>query len=995
MWTKSSIWGLINIKNWKKTYEDTSWRTNYDQWSKTTQYSPFTKNDDWTYSRTITTDVWRKPDEYVTPTLKTRNPDWSISTIWWVSSSNFWKAVQPAGTTPSYSPLQPWKWPTYTSTYSRSRSWEYKDWWESWQQYMDDEYYKNITEDLQPWETPFQVWQDPMQWVIDDWKKAAEDARQEELQQIQRRWELYDRWQEDFDRQYQRWQESMDIQKQRWEEDRAYRMDRYKENVRRSIEDTNIQKEQTLSKMRKLWWVLWLNVTSTFWQNYQTVVDKFDTLISRMSEDLNTAEERNIVEGQRDLQDFERATEQLLQNYERDTQRHKEDFMYTMRDYKESALLDANALIEKYWLSDEKLGNKLIEVSANAFQAVMNAHSSYIDNVQKETDLVKDKYQFEVDKRKNIREENKAIMEEFLVGSGNRTLVELNTMVANWQISEETASRAVWQIVQNAIDTLDTNFAPWVWVMFQDMIVEWLNSWMSPNQVLWQIVKSPEFKEAIQNLAKNDPFFSSKMRAQQLANQRAQQQIDLWEYDISEAERAERAIDVWELQWAELAKVLASWQYNWEKFFWVYATWDATWENFAQNYYSQAQEMWLEWYMNMWQERWSNITMEMVQEAADEYNVDPLLVAAKMAQDSSMGTKWKWARNNNPGNIWQFDSLDAQGVTVPWYPTLQEWVNAVAENFAKRQNALAKSAWLWSSWLWAWWQPMTSYWVPVYFDRGVKNMVPATLMNSETELEQLNSIIKSMHDAWFDAEDATLEFMWFNITNPQEKQFALWLVDTLRMAWDEISPQAVKTISDFTNKWNYAWAINRTENEVNNYIEDIEWENFISESTVSIWLKRAEWLKSYIEWLDESPIWVASGTFQEWIKNLKSTDAQKIQTLLTEISIPKISNTAWWDMTQAEIDMFEPLIPSLSDRPDNFMIKLDRLLADPVLWLNSQRSTYWLPELTQDMIINNNDKSLRKDLYKWFVEDVGNGEDSDYKEMEEALSTNQANIEDW
>lgn len=57
-----------------------------------------------------------------------------------------------------------------------------------------------------------------------------------------------------------------------------------------------------------------------------------------------------------------------------------------------------------------------------------------------------------------------------------------------------------------------------------------------------------------------------------------------------------------------------------------------------------------------------------------------------MAADSSMGTKGLGARNNNPGNVGQFDSLWTQG--VKWYATLQDWVNAVAQNLAKRVDAL-------------------------------------------------------------------------------------------------------------------------------------------------------------------------------------------------------------------------------------------------------------------------------------------------------------------
>jgi hypothetical protein len=57
---------------------------------------------------------------------------------------------------------------------------------------------------------------------------------------------------------------------------------------------------------------------------------------------------------------------------------------------------------------------------------------------------------------------------------------------------------------------------------------------------------------------------------------------------------------------------------------------------------------------------------------------------AIMAQDSAMGTKGLGAKNNNPGNIGQFDSLGTKG--VKGYTTLQDGVDAVAKNLAGRKT---------------------------------------------------------------------------------------------------------------------------------------------------------------------------------------------------------------------------------------------------------------------------------------------------------------------
>lgn len=80
----------------------------------------------------------------------------------------------------------------------------------------------------------------------------------------------------------------------------------------------------------------------------------------------------------------------------------------------------------------------------------------------------------------------------------------------------------------------------------------------------------------------------------------------------------------------------------------------------------------------------SKVTGQMVANAAGKYGVSWEMMVAIMAQDSGMGTKGLGSRNNNPGNIGQFDSLGKQG--VKGYETLQEGVDAVAKNLAGRKT---------------------------------------------------------------------------------------------------------------------------------------------------------------------------------------------------------------------------------------------------------------------------------------------------------------------
>jgi hypothetical protein len=80
----------------------------------------------------------------------------------------------------------------------------------------------------------------------------------------------------------------------------------------------------------------------------------------------------------------------------------------------------------------------------------------------------------------------------------------------------------------------------------------------------------------------------------------------------------------------------------------------------------------------------SPITGQMIANAAGKYGVSWEMMTAMMEQDSSMGTAGLGAKNNNPGNIGQFDSLGKQG--VKGYNTLQEGVDAVASWLSRHKS---------------------------------------------------------------------------------------------------------------------------------------------------------------------------------------------------------------------------------------------------------------------------------------------------------------------
>lgn len=457
------------------------------------------------------------------PTYSKRNIDWtnySLDTQWFEENER--KRKQALGIV------------DITQSVQNGVEWSPKffDQWE----YQDNA--KQAIDKLQnqTWENTWQVWD--AERMARQKQQAADKAIQDELQWLNRDWQIFDRWNEDLLSQKDRGQEKMDIDVERAKEDRQFQLDEYRKNVNRNIEDTGKQRDETMQTIRRQWAALWLNVVSTFQQSYKNTQDKFNNVINRMQEDLSTQEGRSTLEDQRLDADYSRATKQLLQDYEKESTRLKQDFEYSTRDYRENLILDANKLVEQYGLSSDKLWARLQELSLDAFNKVETAYWSYLDNSQKQVDLLDSQVNNVLDTRNKYLTQQKTYADNFLAWSQNMTIQDLNAMVRDGQISEQMAQQTLWQVVQMALDTIDTATVDGVWVQFQDQIIEAINAWMTPMQAIQQVMASEEFAPVVAKM--QEMWLSSYQKAlaqlqiQQgrLGLQQGQQWLQEWLLDI-------------------------------------------------------------------------------------------------------------------------------------------------------------------------------------------------------------------------------------------------------------------------------------------------------------------------------------------------------------------------------------------------------------------------------------------------------------------------------
>lgn len=254
---------------------------------------------------------------------------------------------------------------------------------------------------------------------------------------------------------------------------------------------------------------------------------------------------------------------------------------------------------------------------------------------------------------------------------------------------------------------------------------------------------------------------------------------------------------------------------------------------------------------------------------------------------------------------------------------------------------------------------MSSIWVPVAYERRIKNMVPATLMNSEIELEQLNGIIKSLYQSGTSAEDAVLTYLWVDIPKKEDKKFAAGLISTAKWL-TAVQPNFYSNLSDFINKWDRENAVLYMEREAVRQAQKDNPDLKFSDAWTSFAVKQGQDIKTLMDQYTNQ-FWPIQGKWNDltkwWFGN---KEAQKLATKITQ-AIAKVRNDlVGSQITSNEKALIQELIPSLDETADTAYIKVQNLIDTPLSQYNQARSYVGLPELTNDTLLN---RKNRVNLY--------------------------------
>lgn len=158
-------------------------------------------------------------------------------------------------------------------------------------------------------------------------------------------------------------------------------------------------------------------------------------------------------------------------------------------------------------------------------------------------------------------------------------------------------------------------------------------------------------------------------------------------------------------------------------------------------------------------------------------------------------------------------------------------------------------------------------------------------------------------------------------------------------------------------------AIRKVETYVMNQARTNDPDNFLSESTVKLTTQKVKELDSLIKQLDKdgtNPIGNFNGTFENWVGRFKGKEAAKIKAKITTLVANMRKDLSGSAVTPSEMTFLIPIIPDLGDTGENFAVKYNELKVSPLQQLNSIRTTYGMPELDENSLM---DQKQRTALY--------------------------------
>lgn len=243
---------------------------------------------------------------------------------------------------------------------------------------------------------------------------------------------------------------------------------------------------------------------------------------------------------------------------------------------------------------------------------------------------------------------------------------------------------------------------------------------------------------------------------------------------------------------------------------------------------------------------------------------------------------------------------------------------------------------------------MGALWVPIAYERQIKQMVPTQLMNSEIELEALNDTIQRMWKAGMAVEDAVLTYLWFDIT-VGNKETAKEYVNVGRNLWENLPTNYFATLSNHLAKWDVKAADKYVSNIVEDKVKTRYWEDAIMTASINQTMKDTRNLGRLIE-RNPDKIGQFDWRVNDLMRKFKDyPEMTELNTLLTMTQAQTRKHFAWSAVTPSEMEALQDFIwGNTRMTPNNLLTMLNTIKDRTESQFLLQRKQFWYTPLLKD-----------------------------------------------
>lgn len=766
------------------------------------------------------------------------------------------------------------------------------------------------------------------------------------LQDIQRNGTIYDRSVEDYQEADRLFNQKLDadIEKSRlW--------------VERQVQDLTRQTEDVTNAYEKIWGLKWFN-GSGYTQGIENIKNEAKRTIGRLQTDLRTY-----------LDATWEAKENASKSLNLWLDRAKEDFDFQLREVNSLAQIDVNALTAQYWLDPDKMQNKLDSITLWVLQQRETLIWTYIQNTRETIQVANDQL-WVIESYDAYLWQQRERFTSILNSNDWQSLQGMTSTQLQWYVEDWFLSPEQWVAYLDLMVWKATGALQEAWTPSPEDITkvqELIMSGSTPAQAIQQVITDSPDSFNTDNERQNLPWSDGTL-------------FRMWaDWQPEFVDWPQWPVDQWTRQQAEDGTWYRSKQTNaptsptspttptitptgiMETHTETWRTLDGVAMPAFRTAYSELSEAWLLEWMSF--AKWFRDQATTIAEMWERLDMP-------WASAEELRAAW-----HDVADIWH--SNHETGMAIDIY----SWGNWKLVKPTAEQTSILNKNWRfqnpdlpWDQWhfdykwveettQWAWWRTARPAAQKndlnfISFERQIKNNVPATLMNSEVELKQLDDRINSMREIGLSPEEAALTYMWFDINtlDSDNGDTTSQIVDIIRQIPWSLPEGIMWVISNFTNSWKINEAVTLAENTAYASIDNPD----ITENTARTIVWRSKDLIPLMEDFTNKFGFVEGNIEKQKNKFKNNPEATDILNKMTRL-IADLQKDIWGsDFTETERQFLSPLIPSLQDPAQNALQKVRNMEEDTINQLNSVRRWLRLPEVNADTLINVNNRS---DIY--------------------------------